>query len=161
MRGRVRVVAATLPLAVALFGCGRGTPESQVLRVQEAVFRHQVSYWLADHARESGVVVCLGTAEGALTRGVGGSLLARLGDRSATRSADDCVASPEGAVERSTSRPAIIVVVAGLSWRSRSEAVVDVKHYRTAAISGRRKYRVVREGDTWVCLGQVVDMTPA
>jgi hypothetical protein len=155
------MLAGWLALSLGSSGCSTAISARQTAAVRQAVFNQQISYWLAEHARESGVVVCLGTSEDGRTKGVDASVLAELGDRAATRSAEECVASPAGAIERSTSRPAVIITVAGVTWRSRDEAVVEVEHFRSATMSGRRKYRVVREAGAWVCLGPVVEMTPA
>lgn len=160
MRATKLLVAgvAGVMVAVGLVACAGAVSERAV---RQAVFRQQVSYWLAGHARESGVVVCLGVRDGNTVRGVEAAVLNNVGERSSTRSAQECQTLPGGAVERSTSRPAIVVTVGGVVWRGRGEALVEVEHFRSATVSGRRKYRVVRQGDVWTCLGQVVDMTPA
>ncbi len=157
---KTRGVVTRAGLASVLLGttaCATAPPAEQVSAVRQAVFSQQVSYWLGDHARESGVVVCLGTSDGSGASEVAASVSAE----QAARRAADCVASPTGAVERATSRPAVIVRIVGISWRGSEEATVEVEHFRSAAVSGRRKYRVVRERGVWVCLGEPVDMTPA
>ena len=125
------------------------------------MFRQQVAFWLDDNARESGVVICLAEIQGGRSRGVDGSFLGTSRDRAAVHPAEDCDARPGGAVERGASRPAIIITMTGVTWSGPDEAVVEVQHFRSMVLSGRRKYRVVREESGWVCVGQIVDMTPA
>ena len=152
--------AGVLLLLTGVSGCGGGAPTRPVALVREAVLKQQVAYWLDDHARESGVVICLAVADGEHTRGLDGSFLGESRDRLAVRPAEQCEARPSGAIERATSGPAIILTVGTVTWVGDSEAVVEVQHFRSAAVSGQRKYRVVREEAGWVCLGQVVDMAP-
>jgi hypothetical protein len=38
--------------------------------------------------------------------------------------------------------------------------VVEVFHYRSRMASGHARYRVVREGSQWVCLGPMIRMAP-
>ena len=153
--------AQLLPLLAVALACRSLVAPRPFAEVQEAVFRHQVAFWLDDHARESGVIVCLGKTEGGHTRGVDASFLGNSRDRVLVRSATDCEARPDGAVERGTSKPAIIITVTDVSWRGPDEAVVTVQHFRSQVLSGRRKYRAVREQTGWVCLGQIVEMAPA
>lgn len=117
--------------------------------------------WLAEHARESGVVLCLGAEINGRTRGVDGSFLGQSSDRTLVRPAEACEARPSGAVELATGKPAMVINVATVTVVDSREAIVEVEHYRTAVLSGRRKYRVVREVSRWVCLGEIVDMSPS
>jgi hypothetical protein len=50
----------------------------------------------------------------------------------------------------------VIVTVGPIDWRAADEAWVTVTYFRTRIQSAVRKYRVVREQDGWVSLGQVV-----
>jgi hypothetical protein len=152
--------AGVLLLLTGVSGCGGGAPTRPVALVREAVLKQQVAYWLDDHARESGVVICIAVADGEHRVGLDGSFLEQSRDRLAVRPAEQCEARPSGAIERATSGPAIILTVGTVTWVGDSEAVVEVQHFRSAAVSGQRKYRVVREEAGWVCLGQVVDMAP-
>jgi hypothetical protein len=149
--------APSFLVLVALSGCNGAVSTQQASAVREAVFKHQVVYWLADHARESGLVICLPLGQG---ERAAASFLADPRDRSAVRPAEDCDAKPSGAIERATSKPAIIITLTGMTWPTRDEAVVEVEHFRSRMASGRRKYRVVREQGEWICLGPIVDMTP-
>jgi hypothetical protein len=147
-------------VAIALFvlsSCVQDRGSASAVAVREAVFKQQVGYWLADHARESGLVICLQVGRTEATA-VASQLEPR--DRDAVRSADQCVRQPSGAIERSTSRPAIILSVTSITWPTADEAVVEVEHFRSSIVSGRRRYRVIREQREWVCLGQTVDITP-
>ncbi len=141
--------------------CGRGFSSREVLAVREAALKEQVAYWLGDHARESGVVICLAVQDGKGWRGLDGAFLDLSRDRLAVRPAEQCETAPDGAVERATSRAALILRAGTVTWVSTTEAVVEVEYFRSAAASGRRRLRVVREEDGWVCLGQVIDVAPA
>ncbi len=55
----------------------------------------------------------------------------------------------------------MIITVRAVTWAGPNEAVVEVEHFRSAVFSGRRRYRVVRELSRWMCLGEVVRMTPS
>jgi hypothetical protein len=149
-----RCATGALALLV-LTTCGR---HDEVRAVREAVLRQQVAYWLADHARESGLVVCLPIA-----RSEAAALTSELTpqDPTAVRSTEDCDLKPSGAIDRTTSRPAVVIKLTGLAWVAPDEAVVEVEHFRSSLTSGRRKYRVVQEHDEWVCLGPILDITPA
>ena len=153
--------AALLLLVAGASACGRGFPTQDVLAVREAALREQVAYWLGDHARESGVVICLAVQDGKGWRGLDGSFLDVSRDRLAVRPAEQCDAAPGGAVERATSKAALILRAGTVTWVSKAEAVVEVEYFRNAGASGRRRCRVVREEDGWVCLGQVIDIAPA
>ncbi len=152
---------ALLLLVSGASACGRGVSTQEILAVREAALREQVAYWLGDHARESGVVICLAVQDGKGWRGLDGSFLDTSRDRLAVRPAEQCEAEPAGAVERATSKAALILRAGTVTWVSEAEAVVEVEYFRSAGASGRRRYRVVREEDGWVCLGQVIDMAPA
>ena len=153
--------AQILALLIATLACNRVAVPRPMAEVRDAVFKQQVAFWLDDHARESGVVICLGESQGGQTRGVEGSFLGHSEDRRAVRPAEHCETRASGAVERGTAKPAIIITIVGVTWSGTDEAVVEVQHFRSMVVSGRRKYRVVREQSGWVCLGQVVEMAPA
>jgi hypothetical protein len=59
-----------------------------------------------------------------------------------------------------TKRPALSLEARAIEWISKDEVLVEVQHLLTPERSGRRAYRVVREGTAWVALGQVIKDTP-
>jgi hypothetical protein len=87
----IGAVAALLLLA-GVSGCARGVPTRPVVAVREAVLKQQVAYWLDDHARESGVVICLAVAHSQHSGGLDGSFLEESRDRLAVRPAEQCEA---------------------------------------------------------------------
>ncbi len=48
------------------------------------------------------------------------------------RPAEQCEAAPSGAVERATSRAALILKAGTVTWVSKAEAVVEVEDFRSA-----------------------------
>jgi hypothetical protein len=124
------------------------------------VFRHQVSFWLDDHARESDMVVCLSIEEGKVRRSVAKDYLRHFPGESSVRTHDQCEERTSGAVERTTGHPATLLSAGEVSWQSADEAWVTTRHYRSGVISGTRQQRVVREKSGWVCLGQVIKDGP-
>ena len=118
MPNRVSKRAGFLLLLAGIAGCSVAASAKQAAPVRQAVFKQQVSYWLADYARESGVVICLGTTEHGSVKGEVGSFLTDPRDRSAVRPVEACEALPGGAVERATSRPAVIITIVGISWQN-------------------------------------------
>ncbi len=160
-KGWLAAAVATL-LTVACGGaCVRTATPPAESEVRLAVLRQQVGFWLDDHGRESGLIVCLGAVEDGRTHGVDGRFLGRSTDRLLVRPIEACEARADGALERRTGRPAIIVIVSAVTWAGPREAIAEVEHFRSAVVSGRRQYRVVRELSRWICLGEVVRMTPS
>jgi hypothetical protein len=150
-----------LVLASLLGGCRSEAPPRSEADVQVAVLRQQVGYWLDDNGRESGLLVCLGVAAGSGVRGVDGAFLGSSTDRSLVRPAELCEERATGAVERATARPAITIVVSSVRWTGADEAIAEVRHFRDALVSGRRRYRIVRELSRWVCVGEISRVTPS
>jgi hypothetical protein len=128
--------------------------------VAEAVFRQQISFWLDEAAVASGTVICLARDGGNPPQGVSQEFLRRFKTQSGLRSSGECEARKDGAIERSTGKPAIVVTVDAVKWLSGDEAQVTVHHFRSPRVSGTRIYRVVRERSRWICLGQVIEMAP-
>jgi hypothetical protein len=129
--------------------------------VFEAVFRQQIQEHLDHTARAAHTVICLAIDPGGAPQSPGRELLARLVDEHAVRRAAECDRRPKGAVESMTLRPAIIVTAGPIEWIAADEAWVAVSYFRTARQSALRRYRVVREKNGWVSLGQIVIDSPA
>jgi hypothetical protein len=134
--------------------------DAEVDAVRVAVFREQVPFWLDEHSRESKTVVCLSIDDGSARRSVSGEYLKHFPGEAAVRTGDACEELASGAVERGTGRPAVLVAVGAIAWKSADEAWVTTRHFRTAVISGLRTQRVVRERSGWVCLGQIIHDAP-
>ena len=82
--------------------------------------------------------------------------MARLAGGPSVRRAAECDPRPQGAVEATTRRPAIIVTAGPIEWVGEDEAWVVVSYFRSATQSARRRYRVVHERDGWVSLGPIL-----
>jgi hypothetical protein len=148
---------------LGLLGAGRARAErgvAEIEAVQVAVLQKQVTFWLDDHARASKMVVCLSIDDGGTRRSLPKEYLSKLPDDEAVRVSDQCEERAAGAVERTTLRPAVLVSVGEMSWRSENEVWVTTRHYRSGLISGLRTQRVVREPLGWVCLGQIIKDGP-
>jgi hypothetical protein len=48
-----------------------------------------------------------------------------------------------------------------MRWKGQDEADVNISVLRKSGELIRRRYRVVRDGGRWVCLGQVLKVSPA
>jgi hypothetical protein len=152
--------ACRLAIGVTLVSaaCYRGpAADREMERVVEAAFRQQLGYWLGSDARSAGTVVCLAVDEHTLPLEHG-----RLAypDDTAVRDGSACETRADGAVERSTGYPAVLVTALDVEWIAPDEAWVTVRHYRSQHSSGERSYRVVRDGRQWVSLGPIVKALP-
>jgi hypothetical protein len=148
------VIAVTLASAA----CYRGpAPDREMERVVEAAFRQQLAYWLGGDARSAGTVVCLAVDQGTLPlqqRSVA------YPHHTAVRDGSACEARADGAVERSTGYPAVLVTALDVEWIAPDEAWVTIRHYRSQYSSGAQPYRVVRDGGQWVSLGPIMKALP-
>ncbi len=137
----------------AALGAGELARESAVL---EATFRQQIGEHLDKTARAARTVVCLAVDPGGAPQNPSRELMARLASEPAVRRAAECDPRPEGAVEATTLRPAIIVTAGPIDWVAADDAWVAVSFFQSAQRSARRRYRVVRERDGWVSLGPIL-----
>lgn len=145
-------------VALAAAACDRGgEPRQETKRVVEAAFRQQIAYWLAGGPGGAGTVVCFALDERALRLEPG--TLAYPSD-AAARDGTECEARADGAVERSTGNPAVLVAALEVEWIARDEAWVTLRHYRSQYSSGTQRYRVVHDGSAWVSLGPIVKALP-
>jgi hypothetical protein len=158
-RGRPPAVAWLLVLAITT------TAAPDDLARETAVFtaaiRQQVQEHLDETARAQGTVVCVGINPGTAPQSPSREFMAGLKTGDVVRRLTECEPKPKGAVESTTGRPAVIVTVGPIDWRSGDEAWVTVNYFRTRIQSAVRTYRVVREESGWVSLGQVVLDGPA
>jgi hypothetical protein len=142
--------------ACLLLACSTGAADrAQESAVFTAAARQQVDEHLDASARARGTVVCVGINPGEAPQSPSREFMAALG-RDALRKLSECDPRPRGAVESTTSRPAVIVTVGPIEWRADDEAWVTVNYFRTRTQSAVRRYRVVHEDSGWVSLGQVI-----
>ena len=160
----MRLKRSTIGLALLTLGAGAFVDcrpaDSRVDDVRLAVFQQQVGFWLDAQAREARTVACLAIEDAGVRRSVARDYLERFPKRDPVRMSDECEERASGAVERGTGRPAVLVTVGKVEWKSAGEAWVTTRHYRSALASGERIQRVVREDTRWVCLGQIIKDTP-
>lgn len=135
-------------------------PDPKAEEVIEAAFRQQVSFWLTEDARKVGTVLCLAVEQAGVSHSVPREYLRRFHEP-AVRRAAECEGRAGGAVERVTGRPAVLLTVGGVTWQGADEAWVTVRHYRSQLSTASQQYRVVREQARWICLGQILKMSPA
>ncbi len=157
-------MALVLTLTAAVWptlevGSGETDPKAEA--VLDAVFRQQVKEWLDTSERARGTVVCLAIDPGGAPQSVDREYLGRFGTERGVRRAAECEARAAGAVERTTLKPAIIVTAGPIEWVAEDEAWVRVTYFRTKTQSSIRTYRVVREREGWISLGQIIKDSPA
>jgi hypothetical protein len=121
-----------------------------------AVFRQQIQEHIDPTEKARRTVLCLAIDPGGAAQSPGRELMGRLASEPAVRRAAECDARPEGAVEATTRRPAIVVTAGPIEWVADDEAWVVVSYFRSASQSARRRYRVVREREGWVSLGPIL-----
>jgi hypothetical protein len=159
---RTRGLALILTAMVwPALGVVSSEPDPKAEAVLEAVLRQQVTEWLDASERARGTVVCLAIDPGGAPQSVDKQYLGRFGTEPAVRRAAECEARATGAVERATLKPAIIVTAGPIDWVAEDEAWVRVTYFRTKTQSSLRTYRVVREREGWISLGQIIKDSPA
>jgi hypothetical protein len=155
----IEIRAAALA-AVALASAGPASArENDAILV--AVLRHVADVMVDESLRLEGGVACLSVDPGGAPQSLERELLGRFADMPFVRRGAECEERPEGAVERATDRPAVLITAGPIEWVRPDEAWVTVRYYRTAVLSALRLYRVVREESGWVTLGQVIRQSPA
>jgi hypothetical protein len=120
------------------------------------VFRQQIQEHLDATEKARRTVLCLAVDPGGAAQSPSREFMARLTGEPSLRRAAECDPRPEGAVEATTRRPAIIVTAGPIEWVAEDEAWVVVTCFRSASSSWRRRYRVVREREGWVSLGPIL-----
>ena len=121
-----------------------------------AVFRQQIQEHFDPTEKARRTVLCLAIDPGGAPQSPSREFMARLAGEPSLRRAAECDARPEGAVEATTRRPAIIVTAGPIEWMAEDEAWVAVSCFRSASRSWHRRYRVVREREGWVSLGPIL-----
>jgi hypothetical protein len=154
---RSRSLAAGLAVLAGLAAARSGTDDRErETAVLVAVFRQQVQEHIDPTEKARGTVLCLAIDPGGAAQSPSREFMARLGGQPLLRRAAECDPRPEGAVEATTHRPAIIVTAGPIEWRADDEAWVRVSCFRSASQSWHRRYRVVREREGWVSLGPIL-----
>jgi hypothetical protein len=151
-------------VGLAVLAClagGRAGADERETAVFVAVFHQQVREHLDPTEKARRTVLCLAIDPGGAPQSPSRELMARLASEPSLRRAAECDARPEGAVEATTRRPAILVTAGPIEWVADDEAWVAVSYFRSASQSARRRYRVVREREGWVSLGPILLDGPA
>jgi hypothetical protein len=160
------VVAGALCGAGALLGWfGACTGRADTRREEDvyiAALQTDIRLVLGDTPRASAPTVCVAIDPGDAPQSPRKEFVSRL-RRSAPRvvRSAECDARPDDVVEVLTGRRAVLVTVGPVEWVRADEAEVDVVTAHSAARSMRRRYRVVYEAGRWVCLGQIMKISPA
>jgi hypothetical protein len=158
----MRTLVAVAVVLLAALPCGsspavRGSFDTATeAAILEAAFRQQVQEHLDATERARGTVVCIAVDPGGAPQSPSREFMARLAGEPPLRRAAECDARPEGAVEATTLRPAVIVTAGPIEWVAPDEAWVEVAWFRSARSSAHRRYRVVREREGWVSLGPIL-----
>ena len=160
----MRVVIRALLIAALPCVSSGGVPNADSAKesaVLVAVFQQQIQEHLDAAERARGTVICVAIDPGGAPQSPSREFMALLASEPSVRRAAGCDARPKGAVEAMTLRPAIIVTAGPMEWIAADEAWVTVSYFRSARLSALRRYRVVRERDTWVSLGPILLDGPA
>lgn len=152
LSGLLAAAAATLLSADGASGWDVAT-ESAVF---VAVFQQQIQEHLDATERARGTVICFAFDPGGAPQSPSRELMARLAKEPQARRAAECDPRPKGAVENITSRPAMVVTAGPIEWIAADEAWVTVRYFRDRHRSWLRRYRVVKEQQSWVSLGQIL-----
>ena len=152
-----------LSILVGVFSSGGAGAQEKIEEeeaVLGAVLREVVDKMVDKSLIEAGGVACLSIDPGDAPQSVPKEFLRGFGKWPVRRGAE-CEPRPEGAVELATDRPAVLITAGPIEWMEDDEAWVTVRYYRTALLSATRVYRAVLERSGWVCLGQIIQMSPA
>jgi hypothetical protein len=158
MRKPSIAIALALMALAAAPAIAQPVLDPQAEEAIEAAFRQQIAFWLNEDARKAQTVICLAIEQAGETHSVGLDYLRRFRGIPELRRGAECELRRNGAVERATGRPAVLITAGGVEWITPDEAWVSVRHYRNRLASGAHPYRVVREQARWVCLGPILLM---
>jgi hypothetical protein len=126
-----------------------------------AVLRHVADVVVDESLLSKGGVACLAVDPGGAPQSIERELLKSFADMPFVRRGAECEERPDGAVERATGRPAILITAGPIDRVKADEAWVSVRYYRTTVQSALRLYRVIREENGWVTLGQIIRQSSA
>jgi hypothetical protein len=154
-RGALAAFLAALPtLCSAAYTSGADLARESAVFV--AVFQQQIQEHLDATERARGTVICFAVDPGGAPQSPSRELMTRLAGEPSARRAAECDPRPKGAVEAMTLRPAIIVTAGPIEWIAADEAWVTVRYFRSVHRSALRRYRVVKELQSWVSLGPIL-----
>ena len=159
-------VARTLAGVVALLGWFGGCTGSADTRREDDVFiaalQADIRFELGDTPRPSAPTFCVAIDPGDAPQSPRKEFVTRLRGSAPhlVRSAE-CEVRRDGVVDVPTGRAAVLVTAGPVEWLTMDEAEVDViTTYRTAKTM-RRRYRIAYDAGRWVCLGQIMKVSPA
>jgi hypothetical protein len=104
----------------------------------------------ADHA------LCVSIDTGAGAHDPAEALLTEIHFRGEVVKGSQCRTQGEGVTLADSGARAVVLTVLSMKPVAEGEVWIDVRHFRTPRFSGIRTYRVVRQADRWVALGQIV-----
>jgi hypothetical protein len=163
---RLPAIARTIGGALALLGWAVGCAGSADTRREDDVFiaalKADIGFALGDLPRSTAPTFCVSIDPGDAPQSPRKEFVARLKGSAphVVRSAE-CEVGRAGVFEVPTGRAAVLVTAGPVEWVKKDEAEVDVITTRRTADTTRRRYRIVREAGRWVCLGQVMKISPA
>lgn len=159
-------IASTLGGALVLIGWVAGCTGSADTHREDDVFiaalKADIGFALGDSPRSAAPTFCVAIDPGDAAQSPRKEFIARLKGSAphVVRSAE-CEVRHAGVFEVPTGRAAILVTVGPVEWLKMDEAEVDVITTRRTVETTRRRYRLVYEAGRWVCLGQVMKISPA
>ena len=158
------VVGALLPILDLSWaaGCAGSADTRREDDVFIAALEADVGFALEDSPRSAAPTFCVAIDPGDAPQSPRKEFVARLKGSAphVVRSAE-CEVRQAGVFEVPTGRAALLLTVGPVEWVKKDEAEVDVITTRRTVESTRRRYRVVYEAGRWVCLGQVMKISPA
>ena len=159
-------IAITLGGAWVVLGWVTGCAGTADTRREDDVFiaalKADMGFALADSPRSAAPTFCVAIDPGDAPQSPRKEFVARLkGSAPRVVRSAECEVRPAGVVEVPTGRAAVLVTVGPVEWVKADEAEVDVITTRRTVETIRRRYRIVYEAGRWVCLGQVMKISPA
>jgi len=157
-----RTLGGALPLLVWVLGCTGSADTRREDDVFIAALQADIRFALGDQPRYAAPTFCVAIDPGDAAQSPPKAFVARLKPSAphVVRSAE-CEVRPDGVLEVPTGRAAVLITAGPVEWVRTDEAEVDVITTRRTAETIRRRYRVVYEAGRWVCLGQVMKISPA
>jgi hypothetical protein len=161
-----RAIASTLGGALLLLGWVAACAGSADTRREDDVFiaavKAEIALLLGDSPRSAAPTFCVAIDPGDASQSPGKEFVARLKGTAprVVRSAE-CDVRHAGVFEMPTGRAAVLLTVGPVEWVKTDEAEVDVISTHRTARTMRRRYRIAYDAGRWVCLGQVMKVSPA
>jgi len=156
------MLCGSLALLLWAVGCIGSADTRREDDVFIAALQADIRFVLGDTPRSAAPTFCVAIDPGDAPQSPRKEFVARLKGSAphVVRSAE-CEVRQDGVLEVPTGRAAVLVTVGPVEWVKTDEAEVDVIITRRTAETVRRRYRVVYEAGRWVCLGQVMKISPA